>query len=443
MMKTVLGILAIGAACAAIACNQPASHPSPGSGGSGAPAASLSSAPSAPDASSASSAPAAQQTVEPIIEIPPDEKSKQFDSASGHTVLKEALALIRVPDARKEFSVSGAGLAAAVLDTGLLTTHVDFRGRVPAQVNFTPDNGGAEGNAKDGEGHGTNVAGIIAASEDPPAAGAPKGEHTGAAPKARIIPIKVLKNDGKGDFGWVASALQWVLDNAKKSPDFEISVVNLSLGDRRNRTTDAGFENDKIKGLIDQLRAKRIAVVIAAGNEYFGANPVAGKPAVEGMGYPAILRASTSVGAVYDANIGGVEYASGAVAKTTAKDQLAAFSQRFHESSSAALRTDVFAPGAAITSSGINNNRGESVQQGTSQAAPITAGVILLLQEFHKKTKGELPTVDDLEKWIREGSVEITDDCTNCDNVPHTKKKFRRIDAVGALTAAKKAIQPS
>ena len=87
-----------------------------------------------------------------MFEIPPDEMPTQFDQSSGQTVLKESLALIRVPEARKAFSVSGARLAAAVLDTGLRTTHVDFRGRVPDQHNWTPDNGGATGNANDGQG---------------------------------------------------------------------------------------------------------------------------------------------------------------------------------------------------------------------------------------------------------------------------------------------------
>ena len=117
--------------------------------------------------------------------------------------------------------MSGARLAAAVLDTGLRTTHVDFRGRVPDQHNWTPDNGGATGNANDGQGHGTNVAGIIAASEAPPSAGAPKGEHTGVAPDARVITLTDLTDNGKGNFAWVESALQWVIDNATKSPDYQ------------------------------------------------------------------------------------------------------------------------------------------------------------------------------------------------------------------------------
>jgi hypothetical protein len=68
--------------------------------------------------------------------------------------------------------------------------------------------------------------------------------------------------------------------------------------------------------------------------------------------------------------------------------------------------------------------------------------VILLLQEYHKRVKHELPTIDNVEKWIREGAVPVVDDCNGCDNVTHTKLSFARIDALGALKAAKKAIEP-
>jgi subtilisin family serine protease len=377
--------------------------------------------------------PAGTQPADRMFSIPPDEMPTQFDRPAGETVLRQALALIRVPEARAQFGVTGAGLTAAVLDTGLRTTHVDFRGRIAAQRNWTADNDGKQDDATDGQGHGTNVAGIIAASALPPTAGAPRGEHTGVAPGARLAPLKVLANNGNGSFTWVESALQWVLEHERQ---LQISVVNMSLGDRRNFTSDASFANDRIRALIAQLRERRIPVVIAAGNDYFTHKQ-------QGMSYPAILRESISVGAVYDANIGSVRYQSGAVAHSTAPDQVTAFSQRFHDSVGGSLRTDIFAPGASITSSGINNDRGASAQQGTSQAAPMTAGAILLLQEYHRRVRGELPTVNDLEKWLQEGAVATLDDCRDCDNVPRTKLTFPRIDALSALNAAKKAIEPS
>jgi hypothetical protein len=56
----------------------------------------------------------------------------------------------------------------------------------------------------------------------------------------------------------------------------------------------------------------------------------------------------------------------------------------------------VFAPGAPVTSSGILGEHGESTQHGTSQTAPVTAGLVLLAQALHQRVTGELPTVDDV-----------------------------------------------
>ena len=99
-------------------------------------------------------------------------------------------------------------------------------------------------------------------------------------------------------------------------------------------------------------------------------------------------------------------------------------------------RAEIFAPGAPVTSSGINGPHGESVQHGTSQATPVTVGIILLLQGFYKRHAGELPTVDQVTNWLRRGGVFIRDGDDEDDNVQHTNLGFLRLDAVRALTAA-------
>ena len=274
-----------------------------------------------------------------------------------------------VNEARAAFRVSGKGLTVAVLDTGLNTGHVDFAGRVIAQRNFTPDNGGNVNDATDGQGHGTNVGGIIVANDD----------HIGIAPEANIIPVKVLGNTGGGSFAWIDKALQWVLDNHKK---YNITVVCMSLGDGSNRTSDDNLSNNSIRLKIRSLRKKRVAVTIAAGNDYFK------HKSKQGMGYPAIIRECVSVGAVYDAAEGSFSYGSGAKAHSTRAGQITPFSQRLHPVVNRHTRTDIFAPGAPVTSSGIKGPHGESVQHGTSQATPVTAGLILLMQEFYNRTEG-------------------------------------------------------
>ena len=74
-------------------------------------------------------------------EIAPVDRPIQFDGPDV-SFLVEIDDFLRVSQARHAFKVSGKGLAAAVLDTGLNDTHVDFQGRVPTQRNYTSDNGG-------------------------------------------------------------------------------------------------------------------------------------------------------------------------------------------------------------------------------------------------------------------------------------------------------------
>jgi subtilisin family serine protease len=346
----------------------------------------------------------------------------QFERSQFGAELVEVDNLVRASQARQLFQVDGAGLAVAVLDTGLRTTHIDFAARVVAQRNFTTDNGGNTADATDGQGHGTNVAGIIAAG----------AIHKGMAPKANVIPVKVLSNTGGGSFAGILDGLNWVLANREAH---NITAVCMSLGDGGNYQSDDQFAADGLRTAITVLRSRGVAVVVAAGNDYFPHN------SQQGMGYPAIFRETISVGAVYDFDEGAFSYSSGAQALSTAPDRLTPFSQRLHEKLQAACRTDIFAPGAPVTSSGISTDQGESVQHGTSQATPVTVGVILLMQQYFKNRTGQLPSVDNLEKWIRAGGVKIHDGDDEQDNVLHTGLKFIRLDAVNALEAMKRDLQ--
>lgn len=353
----------------------------------------------------------------PTISRPKD-KAEQFATSQVRTLDVETSNLIRAQLARSTFAVDGTGLTVAVLDTGLRTTHVDFAGKVLTQLNFTADNGGNPVDATDGDGHGTNVAGIIVG----------RGIHTGIAPGANVIPIKVLGNNGSGSFAAVDSALDWVITNRLV---FNITAVNMSLGADSNQTTDF-FPGDPIVQKIQTLRAARVAVVVSAGNSFFDFG------SQQGMSYPAIVRETTSVGALYDANIGPVFYGGGATAFTTGPGRFTPFSQRLHPNINPLTRTDIFTPGAALTAAGIANDTAESTYQGTSQAAPVACGLIMLAQEYHRRRTGLFPTVDQLEAWMRALTPRTTrfDGDDENDNVTNTFLSYACADAVDMLTAA-------
>lgn len=332
-------------------------------------------------------------------------------------------ALLRAPSARDHFKVDGAGLTIAVLDTGLRVTHKCFTGRVIETRNFTQEDGGDSNIVTDRIGHGTNVTGIIAAGTN--------DERRGIAPSANIVALKVIP---AMTFSQIYDALKWVDENAAR---LKITVANLSLGAPNINLTDdtnVAQQNADFVQLLEDLTAKRVAVVVAAGNDYYHFQE-------EGMSMPAIFRQVIAVGAVYDTSFGARDYENGASAITTHADQLTPFSQRLSKETSPECYTDIFSAGASATSAGAENDDATSVQDGTSQAAPTVAGVVLLLQEYYLRMKGELLPVPLLQDVLRASSTWIVDGDDENDNVKHTGKKFPRVDAFESLTALHKAIQ--
>ncbi|WP_137725885.1 S8 family peptidase [Prescottella subtropica] len=333
--------------------------------------------------------------------------------------LTEIDLLVQATQARRDFNVAGAGVTVAVLDTGLRTSHVDFAGRVVPGRNFTSDYGGDRDEVADGHGHGTSVAGIACAGRI----------HTGVAPNARIVPLKVLGNDGTGRFADIRDALDWVLDHRAS---LGISALCLATGAPDNRTTDTDMPGDAIGALLQELCDDGVCCCTAAGNDYYAHG------GTQGMCYPAIFRQTISVGAVYDADEGSFRYPDGAKAFTSDADRLTPFSQRLHRTVGGPCATDTFAPGAPVSSSGILNDTGESLQYGASQATPTVLGVVALLQSFALRTTGMLPTVSDVKRWLQRGSTVVYDGGLDHDNVRHTELTFSRVSALGSLLVCAK-----
>ena len=116
-------------------------------------------------------------------------------------------------DASSAWDVAlGGGVKVAVLDTGVDQDHEDLSGKIFLQKNFTTSS-----SVDDFYGHGTHVAGIIAAVGD-------NGKGVwGGCPSCVILNGKVLRDDGAGYYSWIANGITWAADNQAK-------VINLSLG---------------------------------------------------------------------------------------------------------------------------------------------------------------------------------------------------------------------
>lgn len=300
-------------------------------------------------------------------------------------------------------NIDGRGYATVILDTGIDKNHAFFGDRVV----YTYDFGDGDADAKDRNGHGSNISSIVASSD---------GTHTGMAPGANIIHLKVFGDDGSADAAELEQALQWTIDNAEK---YNIASLNMSLSDGRNYTEQQqlyGFE-DELKGLAQ----KNIIVSSSSGNKFRSFNS---KP---GVSYPSADPNSLSIGAVYDANVGGKAYDDGALANSTDADYIAPFSQRHKD------LTTVFAPGAVIT--GADNNGGTTSLQGTSQAAAHVSGIAVLAQQLAERDLGRRLTPQEFEQLVRDTGVTVNDGDDEDDNVTNTGLDYQRVNMMALADA--------
>jgi serine protease AprX len=135
----------------------------------------------------------------------------------------------------------------AVVDSGIDASRIDFAGRAYPQVNLSSLSPGATG---DDRGHGTFVAGIAAGS----AAG-----YAGASPTSRILPIRVMDQNGVALTSDVIQACQWIMANKAA---YNIRVANFSL----HSGTATHFYFDPLDRAVEKLWFNGVTVVAAAGN---------------------------------------------------------------------------------------------------------------------------------------------------------------------------------
>jgi subtilisin family serine protease len=131
---------------------------------------------------------------------------------------------------------TGSGTTAYIVDTGILSTHQQFSGRVLSGYTAISDGNGTT----DCNGHGTHVAGTVG------------GSTYGMAKNVSLVPIRILGCDGSGASSNVIAGLDWILKNGKKP-----AVVNMSLGGDASTSLDSAVENLFNNGYV---------MVVAAGN---------------------------------------------------------------------------------------------------------------------------------------------------------------------------------
>ena len=318
----------------------------------------------------------------------------------GSAGMVQSLPLVNGDDMHAH-SYTGAGATVAVLDSGVNRIHADLSDALDGEACFCsggtgccPAGGATQigpGAAADNNGHGTNVSGIVVSNGTV----APRG----MAPDAKLVAIKVL--DANNSFccsSDVVAGLDWIIANR---PD--VDVVNMSLGTSALFTGSCDNVNAftmAYASAINTLRTNGVITFVSAGNNGSGTQ----------MNAPACVANSVSIGAVWDANLGPRTFL-GCTDAATAADQVTCFSN-------SNSTTDLFAPGAFVTSAGISGMT--STYGGTSQASPNAAGCAALM-------KGAVPGISpaDIESAMESFGPLVTD-ATN-------GLQFHRLDCFAAF----------
>jgi len=253
----------------------------------------------------------------PGVRYVEDDTVVKAESFSGDPYYDKQWYLSRIgAPAAWESGTLGEGITVAVVDSGVAASHPDLSGRVERGHDFVDD----DEDASDAYGHGTHVAGIVAATGDNGVGVA------GMAWRARVLPVRVLDGSGYGYYSDIIAGIRYAADHGAR-------VINLSLG--------GAAYSQALQEAVDYARSKGCVLVAAAGNN-----------GQDSLSYPAACEGVLAVGA------------------TDPEDRPASFSNRGEE-------LDLVAPGVAIYSA-YPESRYASLS-GTSMAAPQVSGAVALL----------------------------------------------------------------
>lgn len=239
----------------------------------------------------------------------------------------------------------GEGVKIAIIDSGCDLTHPDLIENLVEGKNFVEDGMPPEDSTE----HGTHLAGIIAAKNNDIGV-------VGVAPKAKIMPLKVLNSYGVGTLQAVEKAIYYAVDNGA-------DLISMSLGARN--------PVDKILNAINYANSKSVVCFVAAGNA--GSN--------KQLLYPAAYTECISVGAV-DENCIRADF------------------------SCTGPNLDFVAPGVRIYSTVPKSSYG--FLSGTSMACPFAlATAALVLSEKRKEDPTVKLNIEDYRRILKYNAIEI------------------------------------
>jgi len=291
------------------------------------------------------------------------------NGGSGH--LNDAIPQTNI-DLVKAIPLSGEGIEVAIIDSGLDQDHPDFANRVASQTCFSSD---CDTSIYDQNGHGTNVAGIIA--------GAGGIAPQGGAPAVTLHILKVLDADNNFDSSsQVVSALDHIITELPN-----VKIINMSIGTSQLFTSvcdDSTSWTASLANAVDQLHARGVTLFASSGNEGDDTAITA----------PACLNNVIAVGATWDNRISN--YTGFCNESSPTAGELTCFSN-------SSENVDIVAPGALMTATG--RNHGLSNFAGTSMASPLVASCAVLLSQ----AKSTLTPLELRNALVENGGAMVTD----------------------------------
>lgn len=231
--------------------------------------------------------------------------------------------LIQAPNIWHE--TKGKGVTIAVLDTGCDVNHPDLKDRIIGGQNFTDDDAGNPELYDDYNGHGTHVAGTIAASKN-------NTGVVGVAPEASLLIVKVLNERGSGQYDWIIDGIHFAIEQ-------KVDIISMSLG--------GPVDNPQLYEAITLAINHNILVVCAAGNEGDG------NDRTDEFAYPGRYNEVICVGSI--------NYERLSSEFTNSHDEI-----------------DLVAPGEEVLSTYLNGKY--ATLTGTSMAAPHVSGALALIK---------------------------------------------------------------
>jgi len=286
------------------------------------------------------------------------------DRASTDASVSPSHLAIRGPQAWTR--TTGEGVTVAIMDSGI-ADHPDLRGKIRARLDFTHDGS----TLADPGGHGTFIAGVIAAN----------GEMKGVAPDASLVSLRVLDKNGNGTLSSVVGAFSWALKNQKRD---KIDVLNISWG----APQATSYHKSILSALVEAAWFSGMTVVVAAGND---------GPAAGSITAPATDPFVVAVGSFNDHGTAAA-----------ADDTYSTFSGRGPTLDGFA-KPDILAPGehvASLRAKGVTYLAADGTpvgspsdlyihMSGTSASAAFVSGVAALVASAHRRftptqTKGAL-----------------------------------------------------